>query len=96
MSWSISTQGTPGEVMDSIGTLSESLTGQSKIEFDHVKEHLAKLVGQNYRGDAPGFPARVILRASGSGSFRDGPRGPELLGSSCAVSIEPVYNPATC
>lgn len=94
MSWSISTQGTRGEVLDAIGAYGQTLTGVSKIEFDHVKEHLAMLVGQNYRTDeAPGYPVRVGLRAHGSGTFRDGPNGPEVLGSSCAVFIEPIYDP---
>lgn len=84
MSWSISFIGTPAKISEAIDKFSESASGQSKAEFDKVKEHLKALVGNNFSHHSEPV---VRLVANGHGSFyKDQQESGHLQ-----VSIEPVY-----
>jgi hypothetical protein len=87
VSWSVSAAGTPAEVADKLEAYGAQLTGQSKLEFDEARPHLAALVGQNFH-DATGEarPPRVQLTAHGSGYAA----GDRQVSRSCAVQIGPA------
>lgn len=83
MSWSINVIGTPDKITEALDVMSESLTGDSKAEFDNALPHLKGLVGMNYNEAIPGMG--IELSASGHA------HGAEGNGySNCLVSIKPL------
>ena len=50
MSWSITTSGTPEEVVSKLEEQSNTLDGQSKEEFDFALPHLIAIVKENVGG----------------------------------------------
>jgi hypothetical protein len=50
MSWSITTSGTPEEVVLKLEEQSNTLGGQSKEEFDYALPHMIALVRENFNG----------------------------------------------
>jgi len=66
MSWSFSAIGTPEKIVEALETESGRLTGESKVEFDAAKPHLAALLRENRSEGAT--PVVLNLSASGHGS----------------------------
>lgn len=77
MSWSIYVSGTPEEVVVKIKEQSESLSDQSKEEFDAAMPHMIALVEQNIGGSI-NFNAYGHGVKDGEGKFYD---------RSCSVNI---------
>jgi hypothetical protein len=75
MSWSLTTTGTPSEVVQALDQYGATLTGFSQEEFDAAKPHLAGAVQQN--------TGRVTLEASGHASGH----GTDHFTSECRVSL---------
>ena len=97
MSWSVSFTGRPEKVAEAIEAESAKLSGQSKVEYDAAKPHLAALVRQNFAREGSGYNEPLIeVSAHGSGASRT-PVGkgegapPEQVQSQVAVSIKPVH-----
>ena len=82
MSWSVGIIGKPELVAQELDKYSETLTGQSKTEFDEAKPHLQSLVKLNIGGET-----LVKLSASGHASFVEGAK----TYGNCNVTIEPFY-----
>ena len=83
MSWSVSYIGVPDKINAKLDEFGETLTGQSKQEFDEAKPHLQSLLAQNV-----GQNAVVRLNASGHATFHDGTK----QYGNCLVSIEQFYS----
>ncbi len=82
MSWSISLIGKSDAVIAAIEEESTKLSGQSRTEFDGIKEHLKGLVAAN-----SGQYAIVRLEANGHAAFDDGSK----TYSTCTVTLTPFY-----
>ena len=90
MSWSFSCLGKPSKVAEAIDKHSETLNGQSKVEFDDAKPHLMALVNENFAKQGTGYSEPTIdFEASGSGSFDVTKQ--EHVQRNCTVSIKPVW-----
>lgn len=89
MSWSISKQGTPSEVVEALKTQSEQLSGQSKVEYDAVLPHLIGLVETNYNRKNPLLKG-ISLSANGHAYTETGSENGEDY-SNCNVSIQDHY-----
>ena len=76
MSWSISFLGRPEQVAQAIESYSDKLDGQSKVEYDDAKLHLAALVRQNF-GDVLGI-SMLRIDASGYGQAKQVNEGQPL------------------
>lgn len=83
MSWSISTPGTPEEVVTELDRVAGTYSGQSKLEFDEALPHLKGLVNQNFRND-DGTVRKLQLTANGSGSSQGG----KQLNRECSVTLK--------
>jgi len=70
MSWNISVIGKPKAVIAHLDTFGDGLSGQTKIEFDAAKPHLAGLVGQNFSEKDEAALPLIHLTAAGHGSGR--------------------------
>ena len=81
MSWSISFIGKPEKVVEALQKQSETLTGESKIEYDSALPHLVGLVNENF-----GTPYSVKIAASGHGTVYTDRSDRQL-----SASIELVY-----
>jgi hypothetical protein len=81
MSWSVQFIGKPENVVAALDKHSESLTGQSKQEFDEAKPALATIVQQNVGGPL------VHVEANGHATFSDGTK----TFASCSVKVSPIY-----
>jgi len=84
MSWSFSHKGKPAEITAALETYGGGLSGQSKIEFDEARPHLAGLVNQNLENRPDREPPTLAVSAYGSGSAQ----GDQQLERSCTVKIE--------
>jgi len=84
MSWSVSIIGTPAKMCEKLDEYGNSLTGQSKAEFDEAKPHLQSLIKQNVGGVGGNL---LRLNASGHATFKNG----EKEFGNLAVSIEQLY-----
>lgn len=80
MSWSVSFIGTPNKVADALDKHSETLAGQSLVEYDDAKPHLINLV----KGNVSQF---VSVTANGHSIFTSGVK----TGGNLSVKIEPTY-----
>jgi hypothetical protein len=78
MSWSISVIGKPEAVKRALARQSETLTGQSKEEFDAVKPALDTILDQNVENGL------IQLNANGHASFSDGKK----TFSNCSVEVK--------
>lgn len=88
MSWSVQLIGKPEAVAAELDKVSESLSGQSRVEFDAAKPHLQGLVRQNFAKENTQFVAPLVrLNASGSGTAY----GDEQTQRTCMVTVEPLY-----
>lgn len=88
MSWSFSAIGKPAKVAEAIQARSAELSGQSRIEFDDAKPHLAALVKQNFAVEGMGHSEPLVkIEASGSGSAVDSMQRQR----SCTVKLETFY-----
>jgi hypothetical protein len=88
MSWSLNLIGRPAAIARAIEEMSAKLDGQSKVEFDAAKPHLAGLVGQNFVKPGEGQIEPVMqLNASGSGYVSGGVQQYR----SCAVELKSLY-----
>lgn len=76
MSWNAYYIGTPDKIVEALTKQSQSLTSNSKIEFDAALPHIIGLIQQNKGKDKP-----PMLEISANGSAWDGQ-------SSCTVSIK--------
>lgn len=83
MSWSVGIIGKPELVAQELDKYSETLTGQSKTEFDEAKPHLQSLMRLNVGGET-----LVKLTASGHASFAEGVK----TYGNCNVIVEPFYS----
>jgi hypothetical protein len=83
MSWSVNFIGKTEKVIEALEKTSESMKGDSKIEYDAALPHLVALIRENYGTDYP-----VKLAASGHG-YNAGPEGKSTR--QLTVSIELVY-----
>ena len=83
MSWSVGIIGKPELVARELDKYSETLNGQSKVEYDEAKPHLQSLVLLNIGGET-----LVKLTASGHASFVDGTK----TYGNCNAIIEPFYS----
>lgn len=83
MSWSISIIGKPDKVVEELSVYSDTLTGQSKIEYDEAKPHLQALISQNL-----GENIIVNLQASGHANFDS--EGKRTYGA-CTVNLSLLY-----
>ncbi len=89
MSWSVQLIGNPENIAKALDEHSGTLSGQSKVEFDDAKPHLAYLVTQNFADASTNYVVPLVkLNASGSGSVKDGIQ----VQRSCTVLIEPFYS----
>lgn len=85
MSWSVTIIGNPANVAAALTAQSETMEGQTKIEFDAALPHLVALVQQNFY---VGGPTPVIkLAASGHGYAV----GEEQRQRQLSASIEVTY-----
>lgn len=64
MSWSVNLIGTPTKITAALKKQSETLTGQSKEEFDAALPHMLGLLAQNYAGT---YEPAMRITASGHG-----------------------------
>lgn len=87
MSWSVSMMGTPEKVAEALEKYGETLSGQSKVEYDAAAPHLAALVRQNYR-KSPEYPMVVTIAASGHGMTSGG----EDVERCCSLRLEYSYS----
>lgn len=81
MSWSISFIGKPEKVVEALQKQSETLTGESKKEYDSALSHLIGLVNENF-----GTPYPVKIAASGHGTVYTDKSNRQL-----SVSLDVVY-----
>jgi hypothetical protein len=81
MSWSVNFIGTPEKIASALQKQSESLSGQSKEEFDEVLPHMVGLVKQNYNKTS-----EPVLKISASGHRFSG-HGHDTY-CNCTVHIE--------
>lgn len=89
MSWSVNLVGKPEAVAAALEEESAKFEGQSKVEFDDAKSHLAALVKENFAKDGSGYNEPVIsLEASGHGTSRGG----DQLQRTLTVKIQPSYS----
>lgn len=99
MSWSLSLLGPAADVNAAIDSHSAGLTGQSKTEFDTVKDAIKLLVGQNVSVN-PNNPINIQLTASGHTVTQTVPPDPNVSGSvattktggTCTVNITQVQH----
>lgn len=89
MSWSVSIIGKPEAVVAELEKESERMSGQSKVEFDSAKPHLAGLVRENFK--KPGSTAWlgepfVHLEANGSGCSEGG----EQTARQCSATVRSI------
>jgi hypothetical protein len=88
MSWSFSCIGKPAAVAAALESHGNTLSGQSRVEFDAARPHLVALVRENFVNPGSGHTETLIdFEASGSGSAR----GDQQLQRSCTVSIKPTW-----
>ena len=62
MSWSVQFIGKPEKVIEALNAQSNTLSGESKAEYDNALPHLTALVGENF-----GLNLAVKLSANGHG-----------------------------
>jgi len=82
MSWSVTVIGKPDKVAEELDKHSDTLTGQSKTEYDEAKPALQSLVRLNVGGEN-----LVKLTASGHANFTDGKK----TYGTCGVTMETFY-----
>lgn len=80
MSWSINFIGKPKDLVKAIKDNSETLTGQSKEEYDEATPHIIALLEKNYTPEEKNTP---VLKVEANGHAY-------LGGSSCMCKIEYV------
>jgi hypothetical protein len=85
MSWSVSCIGKPEKISQALKDYSNTVTGQSKEEYDKALPHLVGLVEQNFHKSNDSL--LINFSASGSGYVNGG----ELISSSCQIKIEQMY-----
>jgi hypothetical protein len=68
MSWSIQFIGKPEKVIEALQKQSETMNGESKVEYDSALPHLVGLVKENF-----GYDYLVNLTASGHGQSGEKP-----------------------
>ncbi len=91
MSWSIYKTGTAEELSKALKDYGNSITGQSKEEFDEAAPHIEALVNQNFAVDGSGYAEKYLdLSACGSGYSKDG----NQMERSCIISIKSATKPA--
>ncbi len=87
MSWSVTMMGTPPKVAEALREYANTLTGQSREEYEAAMPHLVALVEQNAspaNPHAPGYQRLVHLQAGGHGSRdKDG----NWVERNCAVTL---------
>jgi hypothetical protein len=81
MSWSIQFIGKPEKVVEALQKQSESMNGESKVEYDSALPHLAGLVKENF-----GYDYAVKIVAAGHGMA-----GGEKPNRQLTASIELIY-----
>lgn len=86
MSWSIGLIGKASNIAAALKEYSETLQGQSKVEFDDALPILLGVTEQNFNKTSAEEPT-LKLEASGSGYTVDG----EQKQRSLTVKIEPNY-----
>ena len=82
MSWSVTVIGKPEKVAEELDKYSDTLTGQSKTEYDEAKPALQQLVRLNFGGEN-----LVKLIASGHANFTDG----QKTYGTCGVTMETFH-----
>lgn len=84
MSWSTNLIGTADKVNAELNAYSETLTGQSKEEFEEAKPHIQGLIALNVNQ-----ASQVIkLTAAGHATFENGVK----KYGNCSVAIEALYH----
>jgi len=81
MSWSIQYVGTPDKLVDAMNKYSDSLSGQSKLEFDDALPHLKHLLLQNV--------GAYVFRIVANGHAQFDSAGTKTSGY-CAVNFEQI------
>lgn len=91
MSWSVLLIGTPANIAKALEDESAKLDGQSKIEFDAAKPHLAALVLENFANAEPYITPLVQLEAGGHGYATGTPDNTQQVYRTIQVKITPLY-----
>jgi len=86
MSWNITLIGKPANIVKALDEESQKMDGQSKVEFDSVKDHIAGIVAQNFEAPANQQPILKVT-AAGHGYTADG----EQKQRTAVVNIESFY-----
>lgn len=86
MSWSTTIIGHPANIASALTAQSETLEGQSKVEFDSALPHMVALVNENFN-PAGMAPPVVKLAASGHGYAH----GDEQQQRHFTATIEVIY-----
>ena len=81
MSWSFSAIGTPDNLIKALDATSETMSGDSKDEFDQAKPNLQSLLAMNVNKNSPPV---LHLNANGHASRSEG----EVYHGSCNVEIK--------
>jgi hypothetical protein len=81
MSWSIQFIGKPEKVVEALQKQSETMNGDSKVEYDAALPHLVGIVKENF-----GFDTLLKIVASGHG-YSTGDKPNRTL----TVNIESIY-----
>ncbi len=85
MSWNITLIGKPANIVQALEDESQKMEGQSKVEFDSVKDHIAGIVAQNFETTIEQPLLKVT--ASGHGYAVEG----EQKQRTAVVNIEALY-----
>ena len=80
MSWSIRVIGNPANLQKELEAAGESMSAESRAEYEQAKPHLAALVGLNFSEK----PTAIKLDASGQAVKKEGRK----VYSTCQVLIE--------
>lgn len=86
MSWSVTLIGHPANIASALTAQSETLEGQSKVEFDSALPHMVALVNENFNPVGMAPPV-VKLAANGHGYAN----GDDQRQRYFSASIEVVY-----
>jgi hypothetical protein len=68
MSWSVQFIGKPEKIVEALQKQSETMSGESKVEYDCALPHLVGLVNENF-----GYDYAIKLMASGHGMTGEKP-----------------------
>jgi len=86
MSWSFSYMGKVSKVVDAVENFASKQTGNSKTEFDAIKEGIKSLVKANFNNQAHN-PSEAMVEVSGNGYGSFNSEGMQTDGS-CTLTVK--------